>query len=130
MIHKSGHHISPEDNWRHHSIQLYQFPVSKFLKEHIQFILSSVLLLVMLGLLVCIFNHLQSPSTNYPPSGVSVVGYNTFIAQVKANNIRVVAIQGAQITGTLARSLQGQSCSTNEATYINNPLASLEHNIQ
>jgi len=125
MINKSGRRINPEENWRHHIIKLYQLPVSKFLKEHIQFILSSVLLLVMLGLLVSIFNHLQVPNTNYPPSGVSVVGYNTFIAQVKANNILKVTIQGDQITGTLARSLQGNTCNTTPATYANNPFAVL-----
>ncbi len=43
MINKSGRHIGPEDNRRHHINKLYQFPFSKFLKEHIQSILTSVL---------------------------------------------------------------------------------------
>ncbi|HYX48480.1 MAG TPA: ATP-dependent metallopeptidase FtsH/Yme1/Tma family protein, partial [Ktedonobacteraceae bacterium] len=122
MIHKSGRRINLQDYCRQHKRKLDQFPVSKLIKEHRQFILSSVLLLVMLGLLVGIFNHLQAPNTNDPPSGVTVVDYNTFIAQVKVDNILNVTIQGDHITGTLHRSLKGQSCSTNNATNTNNYL--------
>ncbi len=125
MINKSGRHIGPEDNRRHHINKLYQFPFSKFLKEHIQSILTSVLLLVTLGLLVGISRQLQAPNISNPPPGVSVVGYNAFIAQVKSNNILMVTIQGDQITGTLARSLQGNTCNTTPATYANNPFAGL-----
>ena len=125
MIHKNSRYINPEDNLRHHYSKRNQYPVSKFLREHIQIILSSVLLLVMLGLSVCIFSHLQAPIITNPPVDVSVVGYPAFLAQVKANNVLTVTIQGDQITGTLAQSLQGKVCNTTQSTYAHNPLAGL-----
>ena len=125
MKKKSGRRISPENNWRHRKSKFYHFPYSKVLKEHIQIILASVLLLVMLGLLVSIFTQLQAPDTNSPPPNVSVVDYHAFISQVKANNVLTVTIQGDQVTGTLARSLQDQSCKTTPANSDNNPLAGL-----
>jgi hypothetical protein len=123
MMNKSGRRINPENDWRHRIVKLYQAPVSKFLKEHIQSILTSVLLLVTLGLLVGISRQLQAPNISNPPPGVSVVGYDTFVEQVKANNILTVTIQGDEVTGTLARSLHGQSCNTPRVTYTNNPFA-------
>src|SRR5438874_3033839 len=96
-----------------------------FLKENTQSILTSVLLFVLLGILVVISSQLQAPNTSNPPSNVSVIGYDEFVSQVKANNILTVTFQGDHITGTLVRSLKDTSCNTTQATNANNPLEGL-----
>jgi ATP-dependent metalloprotease FtsH len=124
MENKSDRRFNLEDYWRHHGVKPYsRKTVSKFLKEHKQFILTCVLLFILLVALVGIFSQLQGPNIDNPPLGVTVVDYNTFVEQVRAGNILKVTIQGNEITGTLADSLHGQPCTDSSGINANDPLA-------
>ena len=88
MDNKSGRRWKLADPWRRHQdITSYRSAVSKFLREHKQSLLTGMLLFVLLVLLFGIFGQLQVPTTDNPPSGVTVVNYSIFVEQAKARNI-------------------------------------------
>jgi ATP-dependent Zn protease len=127
MDDKSDRRFNLEHYWRHHGIKSYKHhTVSKFLKEHKQSVVSSVLIVIILVLLIGTFSQLQDPNTSNPPPDVTIVDYNTFVEQVRASNILSVTIQGKEITGTLEHTLQGQTCSTPPATQTYDPSTGMQ----
>ncbi|HEX9134394.1 MAG TPA: ATP-dependent metallopeptidase FtsH/Yme1/Tma family protein, partial [Ktedonobacteraceae bacterium] len=127
MEDKSDRRFKPEDYGRHHSIKFYKHcTVPKFLKEHKQPVGASVLIVIIFVLLIGIFSQLQAPTTSKPPSGVTVVDYGTFVAQVKTSNVLLVTMRGNEITGKVHHTLQGQTCDTPAGTAITDPFISMQ----
>jgi cell division protease FtsH len=93
------------------------------LKTHRQLLLTGCLLFALLVLLFAIVSQLPAPATGQPPTGVQVVNYTTFIAQVRAGNIRSVTIQDNQLLGVLAHPLPGNtpSKSTQNQPFVFSP---------
>jgi len=94
---------------RHERIQLSFSSFIQLLKTHRQLLLTGCLLSALLFLLFAIVGQLPAPATTQPPTGVQVVNYTTFIAQVRAGNVRSVTIQDSQIIGVLAHPLSGNA---------------------
>src|SRR5262245_25588424 len=75
-----------------------------------QLLLTGVLLTALLLLLFGICSRLPAPELTSPSSGLRVIDYSTFIAQVRASNVLVVSLQDQDIVVLLARPLsQGQA---------------------
>ena len=90
--------------------------ILKFLSTHKQALFAGILLTALIVLLFGVFSQFQAPATSTAPSGETVVGYSTFISQVKAGNVLAVTIRGDDINGLLAQPLaQGQSSVANSA---------------
>lgn len=123
MENKSDRRWKLEGLWRRHQdTTSYRSTVARFLRTHRQSLLASILLFVLLVLLFAIFSQLQPPVTDNPPPGVTVVSYNTFVQQVKTSNMRAVTIQGDELTGVLAHSIQGKACAAPPAITLFSPL--------
>src|SRR2546430_7932645 len=75
--------------------------VLTFLKTHKQAIFTSVLLVMVVGLIFGVVSQLQAPSTNTSPSGVTVISYSTFLGQAKSGNVQAVTLQGNDINALL-----------------------------
>ncbi|TMD32394.1 MAG: AAA family ATPase, partial [Chloroflexi bacterium] len=75
--------------------------VLTFLKTHKQAIFTSVLLVMISGLIFGVVSQIHAPSTNTSPSGVTVISYSTFLGQVKSGNVEAVTLQGNDISGLL-----------------------------
>ena len=86
--------------------------VAKFLVTHKQLIVTSVLLVVFVGLLFGIASHLQAPTTDTAPSGVTVISYSAFLEQVNAGNVQATTLQGHDVNGLLAVPLTQNRTST------------------
>lgn len=84
----------------------------KFLKEQKNTLFTGAMLLVGVVLLFGIFSQFQPPATNTTPSGVTAIGYSTFIQQVKAGNVQATALRGSEINGLLQNPLKQQIAST------------------
>jgi ATP-dependent Zn protease len=77
-----------------------------------QLLLTGVLLTALLLLLFGICSQLPAPDLTPPSrsSGLTVIDYSTFIAQVRASNVLMVSLQDQDIEGLLARPLsEGQA---------------------
>jgi len=75
-----------------------------------QLLLTGVLLNALLLLLFGICSRLPALDFTPSPSGLTVIDYSTFIAQVKASNVLMVSLQDQDIEGLLARPLsEGQA---------------------
>jgi hypothetical protein len=77
-------------NYGHHLKQ----SVAKYgesFKTHKQSLLAIALLAILTLLLFGIFSQLQAPNTDTTPGGVTAVNYGTFVEEVKAGNVLVVA---------------------------------------
>lgn len=75
--------------------------------RHKQSLITSVLLTALVLLLFGIFSRLPAPDHTAPPSGLTIIDYNAFLAQVRAGNVLVVSLQDQEIVGVLARPLTG-----------------------
>ncbi len=108
---------------RHERVQLSFPSFLQLLKTHRQLLLTGCLLFALLVLLFAIVSQLPAPATGQPPTGVQVVNYTTFIAQVRAGNIRSVTIQDNQLLGVLAHPLPGNtpSKSTQNQPFVFSP---------
>ncbi len=108
---------------RHERVPLSFPPFLQLLKTHRQLLLTGCLLFALLVLLFAIVGQLPAPTTGQPPTGVQVVNYSTFIAQVRAGNIRSVTIQDNQLLGVLAHPLPGNtpSKSTQNQPFVFSP---------
>src|SRR2546422_1534662 len=69
----------------------------EFLRVHKQALLTVALLSIMVVLLFAVFGQFQPPVVSSAPSGVTEIDYSTFVAQVKAENVEGVTIQGSAI---------------------------------
>lgn len=99
-----------EPRRRQRDVESSKRNISKFLKTHKQYVLTSFLLLAVTVLLFGVFSQFQPPVTSVSPGGVTVIDYSTFVGQVKAGNVLAVNIQGNEINGLLASSSsQGQT---------------------
>ncbi len=75
-----------------------------------QLLLAGVLLTALLLLLFGICSRLPAPDLTPPSSGLTVIDYSTFIAQVRASNVLMVSLQDQDLEGLLARPLsKGQA---------------------
>src|SRR5215472_4886467 len=75
-----------------------------------QLLLTGVLLTALLLLLFGICSRLPALDLTSPPSGLTVIDYSTFIAQVRASNVLAASLQDQDIVGLLARPLsKGQA---------------------
>jgi len=90
--------------------------IGSFLSSHKQTLLASALLIVFVVLLFGIFSQFQPPTTNTPPSGVTVVDYSTFLGQVKAGNVMAVTLRGNEVNGLLVNPLSQQGQQTPKNT--------------
>ena len=80
-----------------------------FIKQK-QLLLTGVLLTGLLLLLFGICSRLPALDLTPPPSGLTVIDYSTFIAQVRASNVLAASLQDQDIVGLLARPLsKGQA---------------------
>src|SRR5215471_17455342 len=80
-----------------------------FIKQK-QLLLTGVLLTGLLLLLFGICSRLPALDLTPPPSGLTVITYSTFIAQVRASNVLAASLQDQDIVGLLARPLsKGQA---------------------
>src|SRR5713101_6719034 len=80
-----------------------------------QLLLTGVLLTALLLLLFGICSRLPAPDLTPPSSGLTVIDYSTFIAQVRASNVLMVSLQDQDIEGLLARPLsKGQATPTRQ----------------
>jgi cell division protease FtsH len=79
-------------------------------KRHAQSFLTGVLTFLLLLLLCGILSLLPGPRLSQASANVTPMALQTFVSQVKANNVRAVLIRGNGMTAELTRSLQGQPC--------------------
>ncbi len=84
----------------------------KFLSTYRTAINTSILLLVIVGLLFGIFSQLHAPVASNAPNGVTTIDYSTFVRQVKAGDVVAVEIQGNVVNGLLQRPLSQHLPST------------------
>ncbi len=92
--------------WRRYTdVQKNGRNIVKFLFTHKQLLLTSVLLIMFVGLLFGVVSRLQGPSSNTVPTGVTEISYSAFLDQVKAGNVEAATLQGNTINGLLAVSL-------------------------
>ena len=100
-------------HWRRYTdVQNYGRNVATFLKTHKQILLTSVLLILFVGLLFGVVSHLQAPPSNTAPSGVTEISYSAFLNQVKAGNVQAATLQGNAINGLLTVPLTQNHAST------------------
>ncbi len=106
--------------WRRYTdVQNYGRNVATFLKTHKQILLTSVLLMLFVGLLFGVVSHLQAPPSNTAPSGVTEISYSAFLNQVKAGNVQAATLQGNAVNGLLAVPLTQNNASTAATTAPN-----------
>ncbi len=86
---------------RHQKVRRYRRLISRFLHTQKQNLLAGCLLFAGVVLLFGIFIQFQPPLTSKPPDWVKVIGYSTFVRQVRARNVLAVSIQGHVIHGLL-----------------------------
>jgi cell division protease FtsH len=84
-----------------------------------QLLLTGVLLAALLLLLFGICSWLPAPDLTPPPSGLTVIDYSTFIAQVRASDVLVVSLQDQDIEGLLARPLSVRQATSARQTKMN-----------
>jgi hypothetical protein len=77
------------------------------LLKHKQTLITAFLLATLLLLLFGIFSQLPAPEPITSQRDITAINYNTFLAQVRADNVLVVSLQDQEIVGTLARPLSG-----------------------
>ncbi len=103
---KGSRRVKLSERWRRHKHSgNYKRDVVKFLGTHKQLLFTTMLLLTAVVLLFGIVGQWQSPQTNTPPNGVTVINYSTLLQQVKAGNVVAVTIQGNTINGLLENPL-------------------------
>jgi cell division protease FtsH len=84
--------------------------LGRLCKKYGQALLTGVLVFLLLLLLSAILSLLPGPLWLQAPENVTPVTLQTFMSQVKANNVRAVLIRGDAMTAELTRSLQGRPC--------------------
>src|SRR6266571_4057690 len=84
-----------------------------------QLLLTGVLLTILLRLLFGICSRLPAPDLTPPSSGLTVIDYSTFIAQVRASNVLVVSLQDQDIEGLLVRPLSRSQATPTRQTKMN-----------
>src|SRR5215469_783138 len=84
-----------------------------------QLLLTGGLLAALLLLLFGICRQLPALDLTPPPSGLTVINYNTFIAQVRASNVLKVSLQDQDIVGLLARPLSARQATSARQTKMN-----------
>jgi len=95
-----------KSRWRRYTdVQNYGRKVANFLKTQKQILLTSVLLILFVGLLFGVVSQLQAPPSNTAPSGVTAISYSAFLDQVKAGNVQAATLQGNAINVLLAAPL-------------------------
>lgn len=72
--------------------------------------LTGALVCTLLFLLYAIASQLPGPALFQAPGNATPVGWQTFVNQVKAGNVRAVLMRGNAMTADLAHSLQGPPC--------------------
>ncbi|GAC1460706.1 MAG: hypothetical protein PVSMB2_21430 [Ktedonobacteraceae bacterium] len=72
-----------------------------FLSTYRTTIGTSILLILIVGLLFGIFSQLHAPTASSAPSGVTTIDYSTFVQHVKTGDVVAVAIQGNEVNGLL-----------------------------
>ncbi len=77
----------------------------KFLITNRTAINTSILLIVVVGLLFGIFSQLHGPTASSVQSGVTTIDYSSFVQQVKAGDVVAVVIQGNEVNGLLQHSI-------------------------
>src|ERR1700694_2160485 len=103
---KGSRRVKIRERWRRHKIGGGdRRDIVKFLGTHKRLLLTTMLLLAAVVLLFGLVSRLQSPQTNTPPNGVTVISYSTLLQQVKAGNVLAVTIQGNTINGLLENPL-------------------------
>ena len=89
--------------WRRYTnVQKHGRNVVRFLNTHKQLLLTSVLVIMFVGLLFGVASRLQAPSSNTAPNGVTEISYSAFLDQLKAGNVQAATLQGNTINGLLA----------------------------
>jgi cell division protease FtsH len=87
--------------------------------RHKQLLITGALLTTLLLLLFGIFSQLQPPDLTMPATGVTIIDYSKFLAQVRSGNVLAVSLQDQDITGALARQLpRGQVTPAPQAKMI------------
>ncbi len=111
--------------WRRHKHGgSYRRDIVKFLGTHMRLLFTTMLLLAVVVLLFGIVGRLQSPQTNTPPNGVTVINYSTLLQQVKAGNVLAVTLQGNAVNGLLENPLtQNATAIATPVTHGNNKAA-------
>lgn len=116
---KSSRRVKLSERWRRHKHNgSYKRDVVKFLGTHKQLLFTTMLLLAAVVLLFGIVSQWQSPQTNTPPNGVTVINYSTLLQQVKAGNVVAVTIQGNTINGLLENPLTQNTTTTVKPTPV------------
>ncbi len=89
--------------WRRYTdVRKHGRNVVRFLNTHKQLLLTSVLVIMFVGLLFGVASRLQAPSSNTTPNGVTEISYSAFLDQLKAGNVQAATLQGNTINGLLA----------------------------
>ena len=97
------------------SLQQRSRTLLKFLSTYRTNIGTSILLLIIVGLLFGIFSQLHAPTANNAPSGVTTIDYSTFVQQVKTGDVFAVAIQGNDVNGLLQHPLSQRLSSVSQS---------------
>jgi len=84
---------------QHQNVRRCRRIISRFLQTQKQNLLTCCLLFAGVVLLFGIFMQFQPLLTSKPPDWVKVIGYSTFVRQVRARNVAAVIIQGHVIHG-------------------------------
>ncbi len=84
---------------RHQNVRRCRRIISRFLQTQKQNLLTCCLFFAGVVLLFGIFMQFQPLLTSKPPNWVKVIGYSTFVRQVRARNVVAVIIQGHVIHG-------------------------------
>ena len=82
---KGSRRVKLRERWRRHKNGgSYRRDIVKFLGTHKRLLFTTMLLLATVVLLFGIVGRLQSPQTNTPPNGVTVINYSTLVATGKS----------------------------------------------
>jgi len=82
-----------------------------FFSTHYRTVISSVLLVIIVGLLFGIASELRPPVFNTAPTGVTTLDYSTFVQQVQVGNVLAVVFKGNEVNGLLQRPLSHDAIS-------------------
>ncbi len=112
MDDKAGRRMKSKMNRRRYKqIASYRREILEFLHKHRAAVFTSLLLVLLIGLLFGLVSQIPVPVINTAPNGVTTVDYSTFVRQVQAGNVQAVAIQGDDVNALLKSPLNESNTS-------------------
>jgi ATP-dependent metalloprotease FtsH len=102
-------HSSGDERPRQKTVVKNVRTFAHYLRTHIQAILAGGMVITLIVLLFGVFSYFQSPVLSSPPTGEKVIGYSSFVAQVRAGNMLAVTMRGSDLNGLLVKPLTQQT---------------------